>query len=249
MSEERFAAWLKFAQFFLGTIVLGAFSTIISHQIQTREVEIKEQEANAKFLEQALQEDVGVRRRLSQYFAHVTRSSELRERWGEYAKLVEAEYQAALTEKRELQQQAKAPALDPAFRDQLQGRIADLDRQLSPTVTPTATAAASLAPRVYFHIGAEGQRVVAEQTAAILRADSIGVPGIELRANSPSRTELRYFHASERAEAEGLATTIRGMWLGTVVKFVPGFETSTSIRPRHYELWIAASETPHGGKT
>ena len=103
MTDERFKAWLTFWQFVLGTVVLGLFSTIISHQIQTREVEIKEQEANAKFLEQALQEDVGVRRRLAQYFSHVTRSAELRARWADYAKIVEHEYQVTLAEKVKLQ--------------------------------------------------------------------------------------------------------------------------------------------------
>lgn len=65
MTDERFKVWMTFWQFFLGTVVLGIVSTVISWQIQTREIEIKEQEASAKFLEQALQEDVGVRRRLA----------------------------------------------------------------------------------------------------------------------------------------------------------------------------------------
>ena len=165
MSEERFKAWLTFWQFVISTVVVGGFSTLISHQIQTREVEIKEQEANAKFLEQALQEDVGVRRRLSQYFAHVTRSEDLRERWIEYAKIVEDEYQATLDEKSRLQKQVKDRTLDMAMRDGLQQRIAELEQQLS----PRPVAATPLPARVYFHIGANTQRAVAEKAAAALR--------------------------------------------------------------------------------
>ena len=47
MSDDRFKAWLTFFQIILGTVVLGVFSAIINNQIQTREIEIKEQEAVA----------------------------------------------------------------------------------------------------------------------------------------------------------------------------------------------------------
>lgn len=245
MSEERFKAWLTFWQFILGTVVLGLTSTFISHQIQTREIEIKEQEANAKFLEQALQEDVGVRRRLSQYFAHVTRSKELRERWIEYSKIVESEYQDTVAEKQRILKEIDSKTTDAVTRDQLQIRVAELEKQLSPK--PAAvTAADQLPARVYMHIGSDTQRSHAEETATTLRADSVVVPGIALRPNSPQRNELRYFRMSEKAEAEGLAAAIRRTWPGTEAKYIPGYESSTAIRPRHYELWIAATSMPGG---
>ncbi|WP_306552848.1 hypothetical protein [Acidovorax sp.] len=247
MSEERFKAWLTFWQFMLGTVVVGLTSTFISHQIQTREVEIKEQEANAKFLEQALQEDVGVRRRLSQYFSHVTRSKELRERWSEYSKIVESEYQATVAEKQRIQKEIENNATDAVAREQLQLRVADLERQLSPKPA-VVTDATQLQARVYIHVGTNTQRSHAEETATTLRADSVVVPGIELRPNSPKRNELRYFRASEKAEAEGLAAAIRATWPDTEAKYVPGYESSTAMRPRHYELWIAATSRPHGTK-
>lgn len=247
MSEDRFKAWLTFWQFVLGTVVVGLTSTFISHQIQTREVEIKEQEANAKFLEQVLQEDVGVRRRLSQYFSYVTRSNELRDRWSEYSKFVEIEYQAIVSEKQKIQTEIENKVIDAATKDQLQLRVAELERQLSPK--PTAvTAVAQLQPRVYIHIASEAQRLSAEETSNTLRSDSIVVPGIELRPNSPRRTELRYFKTSEKVEAEGLTSVIRGTWPGTEAKYVPGYEASTAIRSRHYELWIAETAKPFGAK-
>lgn len=241
MPEERFKAWLTFWQFVLGTVVVGIFSTVISHQIQTREVEIKEQDSNAKFLEQALQEDIGVRRRLSQYFANVTRSSELRERWSEYAKLVEIEYQQTLSEKQKLQSEVKDSSLSALERDRLQQRITDLERQLSPK--PITHIAASKA-RVYMHIGEESQRGAAEQTAMNLRSDDVAVPGIELRPNSPRKTEVRYFKSAEHSEAEELANIIRKIWPDASAKYIAGYESSTAIRPRHYELWISAASAP-----
>ncbi|WP_343596907.1 hypothetical protein [Pseudomonas sp.] len=238
MSEERFKVWITFWQFVLGTVVVGVFSTIISHQIQTREIEIKEQESNAKLLEQALQEDIGVRRRLSQYFANVTRSPELRERWGEYAKIIEAEYKETKDEKQTLQKRVNNSDLSVLERDNLQQRIDELEQQLNPKpitrITPTQA-------RVYIHISSESQRSAADKTAVVLRSDAVAVPGVELRANTPRKTEVRYFKLSERAEAEGLASAIRINWPDTITKYIAGFENSTAIRPRHYELWISAS--------
>jgi hypothetical protein len=235
MSDERFKAWLSFWQFVLGTVVVGVFSSIISHQIQTREVEIKEQDANGRFLEQAMQEDVGVRRRLAQYFSHVTRSSELRARWADYAGIVEAEYQGTVAEKNRLLAQAQDQALDPAAREQLQERISQLERELS----PRASAAPAIAPRVYLHIAREEQRERAREIANVLRAASVAVPGIELRENSPANSELRYFRTIDRVEAEGLAATVQGVHPDVAARYVPGYETSTRMRPRHFELWLA----------
>jgi hypothetical protein len=240
MSDERFKAWLTFWQFVLGTVVLGLFSTVISHQIQTREVEIKEQEANAKFLEQALQEDVGVRRRLAQYFAHVTRSAELRERWAEYATLVDKEYQDTLKEKENLQKAVKAEGLDAAEKDRLTFRIVELERQLSPKPASVDAVPA----RLYIHIGRAEQRAGAQSAADALGAEAVVVPGIELRSNTPQASELRYFRMTERSEAEGMAATVRTVWPDVKARYVAGFEQSTGIRPRHYELWLSKQAKP-----
>jgi len=235
MTDERFKAWLTFWQFILGTVVLGVFSAVISNQIQTREVEIKEQDANARFLEQALQEDVGVRRRLAQYFSHVTRSAELRERWTEYAQIIEVEFQEKLDEKVRLQEEADSAALDVASRERLLNRVAQLEQELSPR-----PAAATISARVYIHIAKEEQRGNAGTVAELLRASAVVVPGIELQVNSPQDSELRYFRQVDKAEAEGLASTVQTVWPNVSARYIPGYETSTGIRPRHYELWIAA---------
>lgn len=240
MTDERFKAWLTFWQFILGTVVLGLFSTAISHQIQTREVEIKEQEANSKFLEQALHEDVGVRRRLAQYFSHVTRSPELRSRWEDYAKIIEEEYEQTLAEKNRLQQEAKNKELDQDAREKVLARIAQLESELSPNPSKVAM----LSARTYLHIATEEQRELAVVLASALRGASIVVPGIELNQRSPIKSELRYFRQSEKVEAEGIASIVQGVRPGIEARYIPGYENSTGIRARHFELWIGSTEPP-----
>lgn len=45
MEPERIKLWFSFAKFFLGTFAIGVRTLIANHQIQERELEIKEQEA------------------------------------------------------------------------------------------------------------------------------------------------------------------------------------------------------------
>jgi len=99
----------------------------------------------------------------------------------------------------------------------------------------------SLKPRVYFHISTEKQRTYAATLAkSIAESDTVIVPGIQRVSQAPNRTELRYFRPAEKSEAEAIATTLRNQGLKVDAKLIPGYETSTAIRPRHYELWIAA---------
>jgi len=99
MSDDKFKQWMGFAKFFLGTFVVGIITVIVNHQIQSRELELKELDKLGNYIEHALEENVGVRKRFSQYFATVTRSDALRERWKEYYSLVEIEYQSVIDEK------------------------------------------------------------------------------------------------------------------------------------------------------
>jgi len=235
MPEERLAQWLGFAKFVLGTVVLGLVTTAVNNSIQTREVELREQEQVGQFLQHALQEDVGVRRRFAQYFATVTRSSALREGWGRYSQLVEAEYQEALGEKVELEERlAASGAMEGLEREALSARIAELDQALNP-----APAAARVAtPRIYLHIREEGQRPAAQRVATAL-SGSVSVPGVERLDFGPSNSELRYFRRAEREEAEELARLVRLAGPPVNVVYVAGHEADGRLRARTYELWFA----------
>lgn len=104
-----------------------------------------------------------------------------------------------------------------------------------------ATSSASLKPRVYFHIRSEEQRVRAAALAkSLTQAGAVIVPGIHLVSRGPSKTELRYFRKAEKSEAEAIAAALQAEGLLVDIKLIPGYEDSTAIRPRHFELWLAA---------
>lgn len=95
-----------------------------------------------------------------------------------------------------------------------------------------------LSPRIYFHIADESQRAAAEQLAETLRAQGMLVPGIEQRDNSPADRQLRYFRSTEADEAARIASILGVSFILTAV---PGYETSPTLRQRHYELWLGRS--------
>ena len=56
----------------------------------------------------------------------------------------------------------------------------------------------------------------------------------------PADTEVRYFRRSEGVGALAAAAALGRAGLPNVpARLVPGYEDSRSIRPCHYELWLA----------
>ena len=116
-----------------------------------------------------------------------------------------------------------------------------------PTPPP---AAAVRAPRVYIHIVDENARSAAQDFERALEAQAIDganiiVPGIELVKGGPKQSELRCF---QREECDGEARKIRAvanqllrgpLQLQDLSK---RYADSSSIRPRHYEIWF--TDTP-----
>lgn len=99
MTDKRFKQWIGFTKFLAGTVVLGLVTAFINREIQSREVALQELQHLGAFVEHALTENVGTRRRFAQYFAYVTHSDELRARWEEYLHVIDEDYAATQNEK------------------------------------------------------------------------------------------------------------------------------------------------------
>jgi hypothetical protein len=109
--------------------------------------------------------------------------------------------------------------------------------QPAPPPTSTPSVATDIKPRVYFHIRDDNQRAAATQMQARLQTAGYIVPGIQKLDVGPAVSELRYFKAGDQADAQTIAAALAVPNL--VVKRIPGYETSTQIRPHHFELWLA----------
>lgn len=133
MDNEKLKIWLGFVKFLLGTFFLGLITTFVNNEIQNREIELKEIEQLGKFIDHALTEDVGVRKRFSHYFAKVTRSDRLRERWQEYYADVEIEFIATKQKKNKIDNRlASNETLEPEVRANLVKQAAVLEEALNP---------------------------------------------------------------------------------------------------------------------
>lgn len=236
MESEKLKILMDFSQFVVGTVGLGLVTTNINYHIQNREITIKEQASVGQFVQQALQEDVGVRRRFSQYFATVTRSDEMRNRWSEYAKNVEIEFTETEGKKKELQEKAKQEK-NPTAKTQIIDQIDKLNIELSPNKVSSITANSA---RIYFHISSKNQNLIANSLASLLRENSYIVPNISITTSILKETQLRYFRESDKEEAESLISLLKSKGTNVVIKYLKGYEFST--RPRLYELWFSNKE-------
>ena len=130
MTDDKLKLWLGFSKFLLGTVAVGLVSIWINSGIETRQMELKEMEETGRFVDYALQENVGVRMRFAQYFSTVIRSDELRERWGEYSELVEKEFLATQQQEAELAEVIKRGDIAAAELEVAKGDLARLRWEL-----------------------------------------------------------------------------------------------------------------------
>lgn len=85
---------IELIKWFLGSFVLVLITTIISYKIQDRQQGISEINQYDTYVTEliVLNKDLGKRRLLAQYFAHVTPSEKLRKPWMNYYLLLDKEY-------------------------------------------------------------------------------------------------------------------------------------------------------------
>ncbi len=96
-----------------------------------------------------------------------------------------------------------------------------------------------LIPRVYIQMENEDQREGARKIQVQLQNHGYLTPDIEKDSPNRDPTQLKYFHPSEKQEAEQVVNILQslGVKIGPPV-YEKGFENSTEMRPRHYDLWL-----------
>lgn len=90
--------------------------------------------------------------------------------------------------------------------------------------------------RIYVHITDESQREVAKKIESLISNTQWKVPGIQKVNTNLEKTQLRYFRKKEEEEAKQIAEFLKAFNVEPV--YISGSEDSTSIRPKHYELWL-----------
>ena len=125
---------------------------------------------------------------------------------------------------------------DPAGRAVAQ----DIKESASGTVKEQASAALAAIPaRVFLHVASDTQQRSAEQIAATLKDRGYVVPGIENvsgKAQSPKKTNVRYFNSEDQAAAESIAQVLRERGIADAS---PYHVSMFKVRPGSLEVWFA----------
>jgi hypothetical protein len=238
MTEERWKTWMSLAQFIIGTVIVGIFGTIINSQIQTREVEIKEQEQISKNLATVLSPNVADKQSMAHFYAAVTRSDAIRKRWEIYRDELDKEIAEAKAQREKAASEIK-PGTDAKVIDQKQAIIQRIDERINPSAT--APTLQELPARVFFHIQNESQRERAASLAGEFAKETAAlVQGVQRVDESPNINELRYFKLSDAIDAEKYAKALAKLGLNVNPKYTPGWESPDKLRPKHFEVWISA---------
>jgi hypothetical protein len=103
----------------------------------------------------------------------------------------------------------------------------------------------NLKPRIYMRITDDSQQETANKAAESLKAAGYLVPKLQKVSSGPPVNELRYYKESE----QGLATEVEAVLKSSGVdnvksKYLRGYENSTLMRPKHFELWFASIRKP-----
>jgi hypothetical protein len=122
----------------------------------------------------------------------------------------------------------------------------DCDAYKEPDTSPEQ-GAQPLPSRVYFQIQDRNQADSARDLELWLETQQYGgrrvvVPGIEyVGRRRLQQSQLRYFHDNddERALAKQITDSLSSRCVNVRPQLTTGYEDSSAIRPRHFELWLA----------
>lgn len=101
-----------------------------------------------------------------------------------------------------------------------------------------------LPPTIFIQISDPQQRGLARQIQSKLEENKYLVPGIENVAKAPTNNELRYFHRIEEADARNAVELVRPLVGNIRPRYVKGYEDSTLIKPKQFEIWLANEPPP-----
>jgi hypothetical protein len=127
MEKVKFDQLMSVLKFLIVTVGFGYISLSVNTAIQTREIEIKELEQVGKYVDMAVTENIGTRKRFAEYFATVTRSEELKALWRDYERKVNIAYEEE--EKKKQAEEAKVKNLEAEI-SQLKEISKQIDKEI-----------------------------------------------------------------------------------------------------------------------
>ena len=117
---------------------------------------------------------------------------------------------------------------------------------------PAAAQAALSAPkgRVFFQVAGPDDRGAAEtvnhQLTATFKDQLTPIEGIQVIPAFKGETQLRYFFADDKDEAQTLAGALAGAFPDLSCRFIGGYGSSGKVKPQLFEVWLSPGQKPAG---
>jgi MinD-like ATPase involved in chromosome partitioning or flagellar assembly len=122
------------------------------------------------------------------------------------------------------------------YLDQLQSGITPVDDPM-PGGTPTS----SLRPRVYIQTQKGMPEAKAKEVAGLLEQAGY-IVRLQTVPAAPQDTEVRYYRTGDSDNADFIRGLLNARGVNDVQpRYVAGYENSTAIRPKHYEIWFSTN--------
>jgi len=135
-------------------------------------------------------------------------------------------------------------SVEPELGGKLAKAVGDTEKNPEVKERAQEVARALTPAKIYMHIRAAIDSRDALRIAEMLQLHGFTVPSIQSNSDAGQVSELRYFQRSGAQEASRIAELLRAMGLRIDLRYVGGYETALSERPRQYGIWLAADPLP-----
>ncbi|MDF2180224.1 hypothetical protein P2G88_18365 [Aliiglaciecola sp. CAU 1673] len=136
-------------------------------------------------------------------------------------------------------------ALDNELAEKLAQAVVDSEpgqtqvKQAAMRLAALAKARQAHIPIVYLHISSDALTQEAKEVETSLSALGWHVEGVEsLQHKGLSHSELRYFHAEEKQQAEAAVKQLAEKGIKLSLRFVPGDKRTAEVGASHFEVWL-----------
>jgi len=242
VDHESLEKIIDLGKWFIVSVAITLSASIVNDGFKERDQDIKEIQVFEKYTTVILEaDDVNKRKLLSEYFSTVSPNGSIKDSWKEYKAIVDgqtSEVKKAQEKTREIAVKVGNGSVSDdelAERAYLEEMVASLNKSLT-----SSTNKSNLKPRLYFHIKEDSQRTKAEQLAKdVAERANVVVPGVQRLNYSVPESQLRYYRSIEEQEVKKISEVIASFGIKSEVTYMSGFESSTKIPPKQYELWIS----------
>ncbi|HEX8517228.1 MAG TPA: hypothetical protein VF868_13610 [Bacteroidia bacterium] len=236
---EKWKIKIELFKWSIVSVLLVVVTIIIDAGFRDRSEGIKEVESYGKYATELviLNDTIGPRYRLAQYFANVTASEKLKRGWISYFNVLQREVdslkQITLINDNIIKTSSDSDKVEKSVREN-----EEIKQSLTaPVILPNNIQQSNSIPTVFIQILNSSLKTRAANLQSKLLLTGFLVPGLELvNDRTLDNNEIRYYYESDYPAVSDLRILLEKEGLQTIIK--PLFDHASKVKPGVIELWI-----------